>query len=149
MHDLSKESFEQKLHELGFMIEFFPDSSAIRVSPPIPSYLLCIPCNGSIPFDIDCLAGSDLFYCIGREGNLALGKEFISPVRMEKRGRNVHRNGCKVFSFIELKRLINETRSCRCGSCDDFYAIPTSGTFMLYVSHHDELLLYFGWSKRE
>ena len=149
MNALSKELFKQKMHELGFVIEHFPDSSAIRISPPILGYLLCIPCNSSIPFDIECLNGPDLFYCIGREGKLAFVKESIPPVGREKRGRMVHRKGCMALTCKELKRLINETRSCRCGSSDDFYAIPVSGTFMLYVSHHDEVLLYFGWSKKE
>ena len=144
---MSWKSLESKLHELGMSLEHFPDSPDIRVLPPKPCCLVSVPCGSSIPFTMECHQGADLFYCVGREGSLIIPNEAIEPGRSKRCRRIVRRNGPLQLSFDELIGWINGTRNSRCGTSDDFYAIPASGAFMLYVSHHDEVLLYFGWSE--
>ncbi len=143
---VSWESLESKLLELGMSVERFPDSSDIRVLPPKPCYLISVPCSSSTPFTMECHQGADLFYCVGREGSLKIRNESIGPGQSKRCPRIVRRNSPFQLSFDELLGSINGTRNNRYGTSDDFYAIPASGTFMLYVSHHDEVLLYFGWS---
>ena len=141
---ISWESLESKLFEFGICVEHFSDSPTIRLSFPKPCYLIGVPCSKSTPFSMKGLQGADLFYCVGREGCLRIPKFFMEPVQSKRSQRIIRRNGPFQLTFDELIELINGTQNNRCGTSDDFYAVPASGAFMLYVSHHDEILLYFG-----
>lgn len=144
MTALTFEELEVAVAQYGIGVERFPNSETIRLTPKKQCYLLSIPCGQDIPFSIKCLnCISDAFYCVGRERRFAL------PDTCET--KHPH---CVKLRYVqypvsltcdELCRIVNDTWQYRKGVADDFYAIPTTGTFMLYVSHHNEILLYFGW----
>ena len=143
MIELSPEALENKLAKLGITIERFSDSDTIRLLPSRQCYLLCIPYGNEAPFSLKNLSCTDdIFYCVGRE------KVFAWPDN--QRTKDSYSTKCRYvrnpisLSCEELCWIINETRSPRKDVADDFYAIPDSGKFMIYVSHHNEILIYLG-----
>ena len=143
MTELSPEAFEEKAAQLGITIERFSDSDTIRLLPSKLSYLLCIPYGNEAPFSLKNLSCKiDIFYCVGREQVFALPDNQETKDSYSTKCRFV-RNPISL-SCEELCWIINETRPYRKDVTDDFYAIPDSGEFMIYVSHHNEILVYLG-----
>lgn len=147
MRAISWASCEYALSKYGFTVEHFPNSSTVRVLPPSPCYLVSVPCNRTNSFSMQCLHGTDSFYCIGREGKLQVPRAPTGSVQAKQGRKTIWKNGPLFLSLIELLEVINGTQPYRCSTLDDFYVIPASGTLMLYVSHHDEVLLYAGWAQ--
>ena len=147
MRAISWASCEDALSKFGFTVEHFPNSSTVRVLPPSPYYLVSVPCNRTNSFSMQCLHGRDSFYCIGREGKLQVPRAPTGLVQAKQGRKPIWKNGPLFLSLIELLEVINGTQPYRCSTLDDFYVIPASGTLMLYVSHHDEVLLYAGWAQ--
>ena len=144
MKVLSQNEIEEKIANYGICLEHFPGTSTIRLMPPRQCYLLSIPCGKETPFSLQNLhCVSEVFYCVGREQVIALPGDLKSKDNNSQEFKNVRHPIC--LTCDELCRVINETRPLRTDVTGDFYAISDMGTFMLYVSHHDEVLLYFGW----
>ena len=141
---LSPDVFEAKILDLGFSMEHFQDPCTIRILPPKHCYCLNFPCGKDMPFSLTNLnCTSDVFYCVGREQIISLpiiGKTKASALKHCRYVRHPVSITCD-----ELCRIINEMWQYRNNVSDDFYAISLTGAFMIYVSHHDEILLYFGW----
>jgi len=128
MVEISLAEFEKKVRPFGFCMEHVEDSSSIRIKPPSPCLLLTVPLGTDQPLALSPLWGEINFFCVGREPNI------VHPF---------------ILSCGELTDTINRSYENRSGTSDDFYAIPDTGSSMIYVSHHDEVLMYFGWRTTE
>jgi hypothetical protein len=145
MKVLSQKEFEEKIANFRICLEHFPGTSTIRLEPPKQCHLLSIPFGKETPFSLKNLnCASEVFYCVGREQVITLPGDLGAQDANSAECQNVRHPIC--LTCEELCRVINEARPFRNDVTGDFYAISDMGTFMLYVSHHDEVLLYFGWT---
>ena len=145
MKVLSQKEFEEKIANFRIGLEHFPGTATIRLTPPKQCHLLSIPFGKETPFSLKNLNyASEVFYCVGREQVITLPGDLRTQDANAVECQNVQHPIC--LTCEELCRVINDARPFRNDVTGDFYAISDMGTFMLYVSHHDEVLLYFGWT---
>ena len=143
MVDLSLAEFKEKVLSLGFCIEQLKGLSSVRITPPSPCLLLSIPFNEANPLSLSPIGGDVVFYCIGREFVFMLPQKTNSSFLSNTAYRRVRHPVS--MSCEELLKYVSVSQHNRSSTLDDFYAVPNTGTFMMYISHHDEILVYFGW----
>ena len=132
--------------KVGLEIVVFEDGD-IRIDPPSP-YVMATINHDKVRvqdvLDLSSFYGS-LLYVIGRSSCCPILSDINRNICLEK-PEPIDESRCYILSETsELQHIIENWKSFRICSKNDFYVFPKSGSFILYVSHHDQIYLYTGW----